>query len=116
MSLDQLVERAEDQRAGGVVNPLVILRLAELQHRKNGGAQPECIKLSPAFHHDFMTAYANMKEMVKRTNPEYAEQIDLGRPHLLGLPIIRDSETENDITFHVAPGYSRGDLPTIIVP
>jgi hypothetical protein len=111
MSLDKLVERVEDQRAGGVINPLVILRLAEMQHRKAGGAQPECIKLSAAFYHDFMKAYASMKEMVKRTDPATAEQIDLGRPHLLGLPIICDSGTENDITFFVSDAR-----PTIIVP
>jgi hypothetical protein len=108
MSLDQLVERAESQRAGGVVNPLVILRMGEAQHRKGGGGQPECIRLSPAFHDDFMKSYKAMKGMIPQ---ESADQMDLERPHLLGIPIVCDPSAQDDIVFYVAPGTQRIIIP-----
>lgn len=104
MSLDQLVERAESQRAGGVVNPLVILRMAEFQHRQKGGGQPECIRLGSAFHDDFMKSYKAMKGMIPQ---ESADQMNLERPHLLGIPIIRDRDAQDDIVFYVAPNTKR---------
>ena len=108
MSLDQLVERAESQRAGGVLNPMVILRMGEAQHRKGGGGQPECIKLGAAFHHDFMVAYKNMKAMLPE---DAAVQLDLERPHLLGIPIVCDPSAQDDIVFYVAPGTRRIIIP-----
>lgn len=108
MTLDKLVERAEAQRAGGVVNPMVILRMAEFQHRKGGGGQPECIRLGPAFHDDFMTSYRSMKMMIPQDS---ADQMNLERPHLLGIPIICDPDAKDDIVFYVAPGTRRIIIP-----
>ena len=108
MTLDKLVERAEAQRAGGVVNPMVILRMAEFQHRKGGGGQPECIRLGPAFHHDFMMAFIAMRSMI----PKYsADQMNLEHPHLLGIPIICDPDAKDDIVFYVAPNTQRIIIP-----
>lgn len=108
MTLDKLVERAEAQRAGGVVNPMIILRMAEFQHRKGGGGQPECIRLGPAFYDDFMLSYKAMKGMIPQ---ESADQMNLERPHLLGIPIICDPDAQDDIVFYVAPNTSRIIIP-----
>ncbi len=81
--------------------PLLILRVAESKHRKGGGAQPEVIKLSPDFYDAFMKAYKFLKTQV---DDEHKDQIDMERPHLLGIQIICDpSMTDSDIMFYVAP-------------
>lgn len=116
MSLDQAVERAESQAAGGVLNPLVIVRLGELQHRKGGGQRPESIKLSPDFYDMFMKAYRHMKEMVRRDSDEMAEQIDMAHPHVLGIPIVCNPAATSDIEYYVPAGMTSKDLPTIIIP
>ena len=108
MALDKLVERAEAQRAGGVVNPMVILRMAEFQHRKGGGGQPECIRLGSEFYDTFMKSYKAMKGMIPQ---ESADQMNLERPHLLGIPIICDPSTKDDIVFYVAPNTKRIFIP-----
>lgn len=112
MSLDQSIERIESQAAGGVLNPLVIVRLGELQHRKGGGGQPECIKLSPDYYDLFMKAYASMKEMVRRDSDTVADQIDMARPHVLGIPIVCEPGARTDIEYYVP----RNQAPRIIIP
>lgn len=108
MSLEQSIERVEAQSAGGVLNPLVIVRLGELQHRKGGGGKPECIKLSPDFYDLFMKAYASMKNMVGKDGDE----IDLAHPHVLGIPIICEYGARTDIEYYVP----RDATPRIIIP
>jgi hypothetical protein len=116
MSLDQAVARAEGQAAGGVLNPLVIVRMGELQHRKAGGQKPDCVKLSPDFYAVFMQAYKTMKALVKRDDPDVADQIDMERPHVLGIPIICEHGARSDIEYYVPAGRTSKDLPLIIVP
>ncbi len=116
MTLDRIVDRATKGLKGSVFRPLIILRLAEAQHRKGGGARPEVILLAPSFHHDFMKAYAAAKQMAPDGEKD---QYDLEKPHLLGLPIrCDDAMTDNDIMFYVPPDRNDKpmDRPIILLP
>jgi hypothetical protein len=111
MSIEDLVARAESQSAGGVLNPLVVVRMGELQHRKASGRRPEVINLSPEFYGTFMKAYGHMKQMVRVNEPEMAETIDMERPHVLGIPIRLNPEAKTDIEYYVSPNAGRIIIP-----
>ncbi len=116
MSLENAMDRIEAQASGGVLNPLVVVRLGEMQHRKGGGQRPSCIKLSPDFYDQFMKAYAYMKNMVRKDGDELADQLDMERPHVLGIPIVCEPGARHDIEYYVPAGMTSKDLPLIIIP
>jgi hypothetical protein len=109
MTIQDTVERAQQQQAGGVLHPLVLVRMAEHQHRKASGPQPECIKLSPDFYHEFMEAYRIFRNM---GDDDVKAQIDMEHPHILGIPIVCNPGARAEIEIYVPPG--RKNL--IIVP
>ncbi len=101
---DNLIQLICQTKHADVLAPLVLLRVCEHKHRKGGGGKPECIKLSADFYGKFMEAYRNAKNILKsQNNHEAANQLDMERPHLFGLPIVCDAELDGDISFYVPP-------------
>ncbi len=101
---DNLIQLLTQANRFDVLQPLVILRVCEHKHRKGGGGKPECIKLSSDFYHKFMESYRTAKQLFKGQNRHAeAEQLDMERPHLFGLPIVENPGSEDDITFYVPP-------------
>lgn len=113
MTMDEMLGRAQDQHAGGVLHPMILVRMAELKHRKSGGQRPECIKLSPDMYEAFMQAYRNFKNMA---DDEDKDQIDMERPHVLGIPIVCEHGAQFDIQVYVKPGMTSKDIPLIVMP
>lgn len=114
MTDQEMLGRLEDQSAGGILNPLVLVRTAEFKHRKNGGKRPECIKLSPDFYDTFMKAY---KVFIAMASEEDKETLSVERPHVLGIPIVCEPGARWDIEVYVAPGRDGHELaPLIVVP
>ncbi len=113
MTHDEMLDRAQNQQAGGVLHPMLLVRMAELKHRKSGGQRPECIRLGPDFYDAFMQAYRHFKTMADDADKD---QIDMERPHVLGIPIVCEPGARYDIEIHVKPGTKSADLPLIIVP
>lgn len=115
MSKEELPNLLSAQNQDDVLQPLLVLRAAELRHRKCGGARPECIKLSPDFYDRFMNSYRHIRDILRsQGRDDEADQIDIEHPHLLGLPIIQEAIGDNDIEFYVSP-LSAKDLPRIII-
>ena len=98
MTIDTLLERTQTQATGGAMNPLLVLRLGEAKHRNAGGGQPEVINLGPEFYDTFMKSYAFFKNTLPK---ESADQLDLEKPHLLGIPIRCNPAASSDIEFYV---------------
>lgn len=101
---DNLIQLITQTKHKDILYPLVLLRVCEHKHRKGGGGKPECIKLSDDFYDQFMKSYAKAKELLKsQNNHEAANQIDMERPHLFGLPIVLNAGAADDIVFYVPP-------------
>lgn len=113
MTQDQIIARLQSQNAGGILHPMLLVRAAEFKHRKSGGNRPDCIKLSPDFYEAFMQAYRVFYNMADEAG---RAQLDLERPHVLGIPIVCEDGARWDIEVHVSPGRTSHDLSPIIVP
>ncbi len=101
---DNLIQLLSSQPDQSIIQPLIILRVCEHRHRKGGGGRPECIKLGSDFYHKFMESYRIAKQLFKsQGRHEEANQLDMERPHLFGLPIVENVGSEDDITFYVSP-------------
>lgn len=117
MSNQEIVERLAAQNKEDILYPLVLLRVAEMQHRKCGGARPECIKLSHDFYDQFMESYRNVRNILRAQGKmDEADQIDVEHPHIFGLPIICDGDATDDIVLYVPDGRRSDELPRIIIP